>query len=268
MNTISADWIRQSVSPVTQESLAQLEVFREIGSTNSYLLAAGKPMPGQLRVAIAEQQTAGRGRRDKQWYSPRGAGLWMSIAYSFAARPANLSALTLAAGTTVASELADLGVSGISLKWPNDLLVNERKLGGILLESCANGMTAVIGIGINMALPVNAAGHIKAAIKPIDLTALLANVPSVDALAARLIERLSESLQRFDRDGFESFATAWSRLDVLNGREIVVDSAGIKETGIAHGIAPDGALLLRTEEGLQRIVSGSVSIIDCEEAVA
>jgi len=268
MNTISADWIRRSVSPITQKLLTRIEVFREIGSTNSYLLAAGKPMPGQMRVAIAEQQTAGRGRRDKQWYSPPDAGLWMSVAYSFTVRSANLSALTLAVGTAVANELADLGVSGVLLKWPNDLLVDERKLGGILLESCANGMTAIVGIGINMALPNKADEHIRAVRKPIDLSSVLEVVPSVDALAARVIERLRAALQKFDRDGFESFAPEWSRLDALAGREIVVNRAGIRETGIAQGIAPDGALLLRNDAGLQRIVSGSVNIMDCEEAVA
>ena len=233
------------MSPIAQESLAELETFREIGSTNSYLLAAGKPLPGHMRVAIAEQQTAGRGRRDKPWYSPAGAGLWMSVAYSFTVRPANLSALTLAVGTAVANELTDLGVSSVLLKWPNDLLVDERKLGGILLESCANGMTAIVGIGINMALPNKADEHINAARKPIDLSSVLAAVPSVDALAARVTERLCATLQTFDRDGFASFATEWSRLDALEGREIVVNREGIRETGISHGIAPDGALLLR-----------------------
>lgn len=268
MNTISADWIRRSISAIARESLAELETFREIGSTNSYLLTAGKPIPGHMRVAIAAQQTAGRGQRDKPWYSPPGAGLWMSVAYSFTVRPANLSALTLAVGTAVANELADLGVSGVLLKWPNDLLVDDRKLGGILLESCANGMTAILGIGINMALPNKADEHIRAAKKPIDLGSVLAAVPSVDALAARVIERLCTTLQKFDRDGFESFATEWSRRDALAGREIVVNREGSRETGIAHGIAADGALLLRNGAGLQRIVSGSVSIIDCEEAVA
>lgn len=268
MNTISADRVRRSVSPITQELLTRIEAFRTIGSTNSYLLEAEKPMPGQIRVAIAEQQTTGRGRDDKAWYSPPGAGLWMSVAYSFAVRPANLSALTLAVGASVAHELADMGVSGILLKWPNDLLLDERKLGGILLESCANGMTAIVGIGINIVLPRDADEHIKTARKSIDLSAVLAAAPSVEALAARVIERLCATLQTFDRDGFDSFAPQWSRLDALAGREIVVDRAGIMETGIAHGIAPDGALLLRNEEGLKRIISGSVSFVDCEEAVA
>ncbi|NOX68574.1 MAG: biotin--[acetyl-CoA-carboxylase] ligase [Gammaproteobacteria bacterium] len=268
MNTISAERIRQALSPCTHKSLAGIEVFREIGSTNSYLLEAEKPMPGHMRVALAEQQTAGRGRQDKSWYSPPGAGLWMSIAYSFTVRPANLSALTLAVGSTVANELAALGVAGVLLKWPNDLLIDERKLGGILLESCANGMTAVVGIGINMLLPKNTDKHIKASRPAIDLDAVLAVVPSIDILAARVIERLRETLQTFGRDGFASFAPEWSKLDALAGREIVVDQAGVRETGTARGIAPDGALLLHNGDGLRRVVSGSVSIVDRKEAVA
>jgi len=268
MNTINADRIRQAVSPCTLESLARIEAFREIGSTNSYLLAAEKPMPGHMRVVIARHQTAGRGQRGKQWYSPPGAGLWMSIAYSFTVRPANLSALTLAVGSTVANELAALGVAGVLLKWPNDLLIDERKLGGILLESCASGMTAIVGIGINMVLPMKTDGHIKAARRVVDLNAVLAVVPSIDTLAARVIERLRETLQTFDREGFASFVPEWSQLDALAGREIVVDQAGVRETGTAQGIAPDGALLLQKGEELRRVVSGSVSVVDRKEAIA
>ena len=269
MSILQVDLIRQSLSQTTRESLTKLEVFREIGSTNSYLLEAKIPTTGKLHVAIAEQQTAGRGRREKKWYSPAGAGLWMSVAYTFVAPPANLPALTLAIGATVADEFANLGVGNISLKWPNDLLVDGRKLGGILVESCAGGMTAVAGIGINTALPMDANRHVKAAWRPIDLRSLLPDAPSVDALAARLIERLGPALQQFDNAGFEPFFAVWSKFDALTGREVVVSRGDTVETGVAQGITHDGALVLRTEEGQRHIVSGSVSIvIDCMEAIA
>jgi len=268
MNKLPVELIRESVSPLTLGSLASIETFREIGSTNTYLLEAENPAPGFIRVVIAEQQTAGRGRRDKKWYSPPGAGLWMSIAYTFVAAPTNLSALTLAIGVTLADEFSMLGVGNISLKWPNDLLVGDRKLGGILLESCAGGMTAVVGIGINLLLPDDASRHIEGKQSPIDLDELLPSVPSLESLAAQLIERLLTALQKFDRDGFDSFAEACSKFDAMAGRKIVVQQEGLEETGTAQGIGNDGALMLRTDQGLHRIVSGSIRFADGEDEVA
>jgi len=268
MNRLQAELIRASVSPLTLDSLTEIETFREIGSTNTYLLEAENPAPGSMRVVIAEQQTAGRGRRNKKWYSPPGAGLWMSIAYTFVTAPTHLSALTLAIGATLAIEFKALGVGNISLKWPNDLLVGDRKLGGILLESRSGGMTAVVGIGINRMLPEDASRHVEGIQNPIDLRELLPSVPTLESLASRLIESLMAAVKKFDRDGFDSFAEDWSNFDAMAGRKIVVQQEGCEESGTAQGIASDGALMLRTNQGLHRIVSGSVRVADCEDEVA
>jgi BirA family biotin operon repressor/biotin-[acetyl-CoA-carboxylase] ligase len=271
MTTQDAGLIRRELSKATLESLAELESFREIDSTNSYLLERAVPAPRMMSVAIAEHQTDGRGRQGKDWYSPSRSGLWMSVAYSFKSRPSNLPALTLAVGATLADELAVLGVADIGLKWPNDLVVGNRKLGGILLESCAGGMTAVTGIGINMALPAEANDRIRAEKEPIDLGSILARPPSVGHLAARIIERLNSTMHQFDVDGFESFVARWSRFDTLAGLAITVHSGdieGIDIIGTAQGIADDGALLIKNTKGVQRIVTGTVRVVDCEEAVA
>jgi BirA family biotin operon repressor/biotin-[acetyl-CoA-carboxylase] ligase len=243
-------------------------VFREIESTNTFLLNAARPAAGDMRVAIAHAQTHGRGRHGKDWYSPAGAGLWMSIAYTFMTPPKTLPALTLAIGVTLAKELRELGVVDIALKWPNDLLVGSRKLGGILLESRANGMTAIVGIGINLALPKNANCHIKTGNMPVDLRELIPTIPAIELLAAKLIEHLGTTLRLFDQNGFASFATAWSEFDALVGSRVSVQSSGVEQTGIACGIAADGALLIDSNAGMLRVVSGSVNLIDCEEAVA
>lgn len=267
MNKLNADSIRCLLPQATLQSLAELSTFSEIGSTNSYLLQRPEPSPGMMSVAIAEQQTSGRGRRGRRWYSPSRSGLWMSLAYTFDSRPANMSALTLAIGASLADELVILGVSETGLKWPNDLMVGDRKLGGILLESSSGGMTAVAGIGINTALPQDANDHIEAGIEPIDLSSILTDPPSIDHLAARIIERLQATLHQFDRDGFKSFVAGWSRFDTLAGLEIVVRSGDVEQTGTAQGITDDGALILKGKHGIERIVSGSVRIVDCREAV-
>jgi BirA family biotin operon repressor/biotin-[acetyl-CoA-carboxylase] ligase len=192
----------------------------------------------------------------------------MSVAYSFKSQPSNLPALTLAVGATLADELAILGVKNIGLKWPNDLVVGRCKLGGILLESCDGGMTAVAGIGINMALPPEANDRIRAGKKPIDLGSILAKPPSVVRLAARVIERLHSTMHQFDAGGLESFVAGWSRFDTLAGLEIVVRSGDVEETGTAQGIADDGALLIENKQGVKRIVTGTVRVVDGEEATA
>jgi len=268
MTNSNAESIRRSLPSSTRQSLAEMECFHEIGSTNTYLLECPVPTPGMMRVAIAEHQTAGRGRRDKDWYSPSRSGLWMSVAYTFKLRPESLSSLTLAVGATLADELNNLGVRNVGLKWPNDLVVDRCKLGGILLESCANGATAVAGVGINLTLPQDAKEHIGAGNEPIDLASILPAVPSLESLAARLIDRLSSALLQFDNDGFNSFVVEWSRFDTLAGLEIAVRSPDGEEIGTAQGIADDGALLLKTHSGLRRIISGSVRMVDCGEAVA
>ena len=115
-----------------------LEVFGEIDSTNSYLLNVPPPPAGRFRVAIAEHQTGGRGRMDRRWVSPAATGLCLSIAYTFTDTPSDLSCATLAVGIAIAEALEEIGILGIGLKWPNDLVFRGGKLGGILTELRSN----------------------------------------------------------------------------------------------------------------------------------
>ncbi len=135
---------------------AATEVIFELGSTNEYLHAAAAPAPGQPRVVFAELQTAGRGRRGRSWLAPFGAGVTFSIGWSFADTPADLSALSLAMGVCVARELRDMGAPRIMLKWPNDIVFEHRKLGGLLAQlrvEAGGPAYVVIGLGLNLQLP-------------------------------------------------------------------------------------------------------------------
>jgi len=120
MSLLTADSIRAPISGESRSHLDILEVFSEIGSTNSYLLDQPCPAPGRYRVALAEHQTAGRGRMDHGWYSPPSSGLCMSMAFTFRRTPENLPSLSLAIGTGIAQTLERLGIRGIGLKWPNE----------------------------------------------------------------------------------------------------------------------------------------------------
>lgn len=268
MTDTRAESLRRSLSETTRLSLVDLEFFEEIGSTSTYLLGCENPLPGMMRVAIAAHQIGGRGRRDNIWHSPAGAGLWMSLAYSFTASPTHPPALTLAIGATLADEMVRLGIRDIKLKWPNDLMVDDRKLGGILLESSGRAMTVVAGVGINVKLASDADSAATKGYAPTDLSRHLSSAITIDELAVRVIERMREALQEYDARGIESFTSDWTRFDWLKGKQVVIGRAGHEDTGIADGISDDGALLLRTKDGLQTIVSGTVRVVDHQEAVA
>ena len=153
MSSLDAGRVRQALQEFTAANLDRFDVFPTIDSTNTFLLGQPGPDAGRFQVAIADQQTAGRGRHDRRWLSPPGAGLSLSVAYTFTAMPGQLPALTLAIGVGVINALQELGVPNLALKWPNDIVAVDGKLGGILTEvqqSEDEGATVVTGIGINV----------------------------------------------------------------------------------------------------------------------
>ena len=156
IDLLDARALRRALAPRTARRLARLEVLTEVDSTNRRLLESAPPPPGKLAACLAEFQTAGRGRRGRRWLAPLGGGLCLSAGWQFAGTPRDLSALTLAVGVVARRALADAARVDVALKWPNDLVHDERKLGGILLELAAEAQGrcyVVAGIGINVALP-------------------------------------------------------------------------------------------------------------------
>jgi BirA family biotin operon repressor/biotin-[acetyl-CoA-carboxylase] ligase len=263
---LDAATLRSALAPEVSARLAHLEVFTELPSTNRHLLAAPPPAPGTLRVCIAEYQTAGRGRRGRSWRTPLGAGLCLSVGWQFADAPAELSALTLAVGVVVRRVLARVGGVQIALKWPNDLVWDERKLGGILLELTAEGQGAchvVAGVGINVALPPEWLPSLSDWPRgAVDLaTATRGAAPPRAGLAIALIEELAELLAGYAETGFRAYRDDWRAADYLRGRAVRLDEAAGPVTGTALGIEADGALLIETAPGARRrVLAGDVSV--------
>lgn len=244
---------------------AAVEVRWSVASTNSELLAAA-PAP-QPMVLLAERQTGGRGRRGRNWSSPLAANLYLSVARRFDGGLARLGGLSLVAGIAVAEALQLAGLGGVGLKWPNDVVVRGgdglRKLGGILVEGGgehAGPVRAVIGIGLNVRMPAQAALDID---QPwIDVAAVLGEAtPTRNALAAALLSNLLPALQCFDEEGLAPFLDRYSGFDVLQDRAIEVHAHAGVHAGVALGLAPDGALRVRFDSGGERRVhAGEVSI--------
>ena len=242
--------IAAGLSDDTRIRLSRLEVYPLLDSTNTYLLArAGEEWPGGA-VCLAERQQAGRGRLGRSWVSPFGAGLFGSLLWRFDGQPAALSGLSLATGIAVARSLRALGVTEVGLKWPNDVLWRERKLGGILLESGASAGTlhVVAGIGLNVALPRQAALAID---QPwVDLREILGNGGvSRNRLAALLINELVEIFGRFEQGGFADLAQEWAGFDLMAGRRVRLRLPNAAVTGIVRGVDASGALLLESADG-------------------
>ena len=267
VDLLDAGALRSALAPKAAARLATLDVFTELESTNRYLLAAPPPAPGMLRACIAEFQTAGRGRRGRRWSAPLGAGLCLSVCWQFAAAPAELSALTLAVGVVVRRALARVAGVEIALKWPNDLVWDERKLGGILLELTAEGQGGchvVAGIGINVALPPELLPSLSDwPAGAVDLATACAPraAPPRAALASALIEELTELFASYAETGFHAYRDDWRVADFLRGRTVRLDEAAGYVTGTALGIEADGALLIETALGSRRrVIAGDVSV--------
>jgi BirA family biotin operon repressor/biotin-[acetyl-CoA-carboxylase] ligase len=260
MTSLDADAIRAGLGELTTSRLAGFEAFAEIDSTNSYLMQCESPAIGGVRVAVTDNQTAGRGRHGRSWQSPPGTGLCLSMAYTFADQPHDLAALTLAIGLGIAETLDDLGVAGVQLKWPNDLIADDGKLGGILTEARApekGAITVVTGVGIN--LDVREDLDVDLERRVVDLESVAGRIPERSWLAARLVDGICETFVTYEVSGFGAYAARWPQRDWLFGRNLTVDTGRRQFAGTGAGVADDGALLVDTGSGnLSRVTSGTV----------
>ncbi len=265
MSRIDGDKLTGSLNEETKSQLEDFEIFDTIDSTNTHLLKQPPPSAGRLRIAIADEQTAGRGRYQRQWLSPPGSGLCLSVAYTFAESPKQLSALTLALGVGIVQALRALQIDGIALKWPNDLVTNQGKLGGILTELHSrreSGITVVGGLGLNVSLPDGFIWRQESmgAHRPVDLASLCVEHPPREIVAAEIMNRVFSTLCEFAVSGLAAFLTPWRELDWLRGRTVTAERPTGMLTGKASGIDDSGALLIDTDSEVISVSSGSVTI--------
>jgi BirA family transcriptional regulator, biotin operon repressor / biotin---[acetyl-CoA-carboxylase] ligase len=290
----SAETIWQAAMALQEPSLAgfSVEVLPEIDSTNTELMRRARAGRSEPTLLVAEKQTAGKGRLGRPWHSgvtqpnpliksapqaptapmqaaPLSDSASLTFSIGLLLQPRAWDGLSLAVGVSVAESLH----AGIQLKWPNDLWWQGRKLAGILIETVSVGAQryAVVGVGINIA-PRDAAGL---ATPPAWLQELLPSASAAQALA-QVAGPLLRDLLRFEREGFAPFASRFAARDALHGRGVSVFNPpsslhpgspnagqGIPSNalhGLAQGVDGQGALLLRTGAGVQRVSSSEVSV--------
>ena len=238
-----------------------VELRDECASTNGVLMEhARRSGPDALALAC-EHQTAGRGRRGKRWESGIGTDLTFSVLWRFRQGAGALSGLSLAVGVALVRALARLGYDGVQLKWPNDLMLQGRKLGGILIEVTGDhsGPSAVvIGIGLNVRW---SAARTAAIDQPATGLSEKSAVPSRTTLLAGLLVELRSALEEFAHAGFAPFRSEWLQHHAWHGRWVTLRVAAREvAAGEAVGVGEDGALLVRSARGVERFHSGELRL--------
>ncbi|HEY5101552.1 MAG TPA: biotin--[acetyl-CoA-carboxylase] ligase [Steroidobacteraceae bacterium] len=261
---LQAERIRDGIARSLLTRVRDLEVLWSVVSTNTLLLARGPPPLGESNVALAEFQSAGRGRHGRTWLAPPGGAVCLSLSWTFAQMPRDVGSLSLAIGVCVLRALRRLEVPELHLKWPNDVLLGDAKLGGILIElraEAAGPACVVIGIGLNVALGRALITQIGATgLAAADLAAAGILRAPRNAIAAYLIEACLAGLIDFEREGLRAFMDEWRRADALRGRPVTVLNGEERIRGVARGIDASGALLVDAPQGQRKFVSGEVSV--------
>ncbi|MEA9600586.1 biotin--[acetyl-CoA-carboxylase] ligase [Polynucleobacter sp. MG-28-Ekke-A2] len=251
-----------------------LERVTETRSTNDDLMSrwrAGELIDPVAR--IAHKQTAGKGRAGRAWLANPEDSLCFSLAFSFKRTPAELSGLSLLVGLAVIEGIAqacnlseeELQEAGLQLKWPNDLLLNMHKLGGILIEGgqakAGDPTWMIIGVGINLRNPEAIEANLDTGLKVGSLAQLTHSLPDTEYLWLKLIASLEHSLAEFDLHGFKPCKERWMDWDAYRDQAVCISGAGKDPIhGIAKGVDGTGALLLQKENKIIAIHAGDVSL--------
>jgi len=257
IDLLSLEVITASLNDSALEVFNHIDLHLSTESTNR-LAAAATKVP---HVCMAEMQSAGRGRRGREWVSPFAKNIYLSLAWRFSEAGPSLDSLSLCVAVALAKALKALGCDGVELKWPNDVLVDGSKLAGILLEAAGEvggPVRVVIGIGLNVAMSQDQGMKIDQ-----DWVALNNLVPqrlSRNEIAAALINEMAIALPKFEQHGFAGFDQDWRSFDCLVSRPVKLLVGSGEKYGVARGVDSTGALLIEHDGGIKSYRGGEVSV--------
>lgn len=260
LNLLSREAVLAEVGAAARPYAEALEIYDSLGSTNGLAMQRIAQGDAHGYCCTAEVQESGRGRRGRSWLSPYGRNLYFSMVWQFHSGAAALEGLSLCVGVAIARALTRAQVAPVALKWPNDVLVDGRKLAGILLEmqgDPAGICQVVIGVGINVRMEGVDTGDIG---QP---WADLRQFPMArdrNRLLALVLDELVAALEEYRRSGFGSFREEWQALDAFRGEEVMVQLGENGVLGVAEGVDDGGGLRVRTASGLQTFYGGEVSL--------
>lgn len=251
---LDADKIKQLSEKQT------VHVEQIVDSTNQWLLER-IPNLQNGQSCISEYQLAGRGRRGRSWVSPFASHLYFSFYWRFDSGIDKVSGLSLLVGIATVNALEKIGIQGVSLKWPNDLYYQGKKLAGILIELNAQATEAchcVIGIGINVRMPPEQAKLID---QPwVDLNRLSSEAVDRNLLSATLINELQILLLQYEQTGLQPYLSRWFELDCFLNKQVNLMIVDNVKSGICRGINENGALLLECDGKIDEYIGGEISL--------
>ena len=265
LHLLNKQSIHTSIESELQKKIASLEIFHSLASTNAYLLEKSiLHVEGDARkfhICMSETQTSGKGSRGRKWVSPYGSNIYLSLSWKFALGSSSLDGLSLVAGLAALSTTRMYGIKRVGLKWPNDLQIDSRKIGGILVEVKGEShgvFQVVMGVGINL-------NHSADVMREVDQPwSCLAEhgfeMKLRNNFAGNLIASLIRDIEEFQANGFSGFQSEWSEFDVTRGQQIEIMSPGGSLHGRSLGVDRDGALKIETKNGVQVVRSGYVSL--------
>lgn len=261
LHLLEREHILDAVPAPERALLGGLDIHTSIGSTNRSLMErAALGLPNGF-ACLAEHQSDGRGRQGRTWVSPFAANLYLSLLWRFDVMPARLSALSLVAGVAALEALQDCDVQDLLLKWPNDVIWQDRKLAGILLEmngEATGPCQVVLGLGINVNMPPGPASAID---QPwVDVRTAGGRPIDRNRLAGRVLFRLLSAIRGFASDGPASCLERWRAHDYVKDQPVTLHGLADSVHGTAVGLDDDGALLVEVDGTLRRYRSGEVSL--------
>ena len=250
---------------IQHQTNVPVELISIIDSTNQHLLENVHTL-SQGAVCLAEYQSQGRGRRGRQWISPFGSNLYLSMYWQLEAGMAAAMGLSLVVGVAVVEALQQLGIDGVKLKWPNDLYYQDRKLAGILVEmsgQAGGAANLVIGMGLNISMPRDVDGitqpwvSLSEVVEASETTSIL---PDRNTLAVTLINAWEKALSDYEINGMCGFVERWKRLDNFLDRPVKLIIGTREISGVVKGINEQGAVLLQTDKGVEAFIGGEISL--------
>ena len=235
-----------------------IDSVAECDSTNSRLMARAESGAPSGSVLVADRQNAGRGRRGREWLSAAGDSLTFSLLWRFPTTSTAPAALSLAVGVALIRGLAAIDCVDAKLKWPNDVLIDGRKLAGVLVELQPGDIrSAIVGIGINLRRPP----HLPEELAPTVADLASAGVAaSREALLAAILRALAEVFDRYGVGGFAALRDEWQAAHAWQGRAVKSSGDGPDLVGRCLGVDDGGALLLDTPAGQVSVLAGDVSL--------
>ncbi len=258
--------LSQPLELLDQEALqgysqAPVMLYPIIDSTNQFLLDRVETLSSGS-ICIAEYQSNGRGRRGRQWLSPFGSNVYLSMYWRLEAGMAAAMGLSLVVGVAVVEALESLGIEGVKLKWPNDLYFNDKKLAGILVEMSGQAGGAahlVIGMGMNLMMRHDDENQID---QPWTTLEQVIGEQKFDRnlLAGTFIQAWQQALTLYEAQGMGDFVERWNRIDNFLGRSVRLIMGSNEIRGVCCGINEQGAVLLETDLGMQSFVGGEISL--------